>query len=204
MKPKQYLNLSAPEIHRGDQTQSNSIRRRWLAMSLGGLLLTSICALLPSPSQAQCQRWDVSGQWSIHQKDGQLQVNLQLGDWQGQSANITGTGRLATKNFPDFAADIDGNITGNALAMRVTVGKFIFRYVGTIGPYGKIGGSYHTQMEGKDVGTETPWNSYKKMKCADAAEKSSSNDTEDRWNKHKKRGGKHHHHDDDDQNRGND
>lgn len=225
MKTKHQLNLLAPAIQRGDQTRNNPIPRKWFALALGGLLLTSICALLPSPAQAQCQRWDVSGQWLIHHKGGgQLQLNLQQGDWQGTSANISGTGRLtnedlpqarrggrrggrgrgeAKEELPDYAADISGGITSNSVSMKVTLGSFILRYRGTIDPNGRISGDYH--FENKPADTKQ-WSSLKTMKCADEADKSSSSDTDDQKGKHKKnkKKKKHHHHDDDDgENQGN-
>ena len=193
-------------------------------MSLVGLLLTSICALLPSPAQAQCKRWDVSGKWLIHENDGtNLQVNLQQGEWQQTSANLTGTGRLTSttstsEGRPDLAADVEGNITDNSVAMKVTLGKFIIRYVGTIGPDGKIQGDCHYENGRSSHGINKitkHWYSVKKMTCADAnpqrteassTSESSSNDSDDqqgKHGKHKKNKKKHHHHDDDDQNQDN-
>ena len=193
------------------KTKHYSIRRKWFALAFGGFLFTSIFALSPSPAQAQCQRWDVSGQWSMHQRNGeQLQVNLQQGEWQGTSANLTGTGRISIKGRPDLAADIDGNITGNSVAMRVMVGKVIIRYLGIVGPDGKISGNCHNQNRPRD---EFGWNSFKQMKCADAnpqkaeaslTSDSESGETQDWHKKNKKNKKKHHHHDDDDQNQGND
>jgi hypothetical protein len=201
MKTKHQLNLSARVIHRGDQPLNNPIRRRWFALRLGGLLLTSICALLPSPAQAQCKNWDISGQWVIRHKGGaQLRVNLTQ-----EGAGFTGTGRLTspTKDVPDIAADILGNITDDAFTMAVTMGKLIERYSGRVGPDGKIEGDCHLESE-RGKTEPVHWYGSRKMKCADEADKSSSSDSEDQTGKHKKNKKKHHHHDDDDQDQGKD
>jgi hypothetical protein len=200
MKTKHQVNLSAPVIHRGDQTLNNPIRRRWFALRLAGLLLISICALLPFPAHAQCKHWDISGQWLIRQSDGgQLQVNLTQ-----EGPGFTGIGRAQPKGGkqagrPALAADISGGITDNAFVMKVTLGNRILRYRGSVGPDGKIDGVCHSE---EDPGTEVHWVGMQKMKCADEADKSSSSDTEDQPGKHKNK--KKHHHHDDDQNRGND
>lgn len=196
MKTSRQLNLSAPVIDRGDKTLHNTVHRRLFAFGLPGILFT-VGALLPSPAQAQCKHWDVSGQWSIHERDGsQMQVNMQQ-----DGGNLTGLGRVKSKSFPDIAADITGNITDNAFTMKVVIGEFTKRYVGSISPDGKLSGTCHLSIGTKET-TDVGWNTFKKMKCADANE-SSSNDTDDRHEKKKKNKKKHHHHDDD-ENQGND
>ena len=130
-----------------------------------------------------------------------LNVDLQQGEWQGTSANLTGTGRLAgTTASKSYAAVISGNITDNSFTMKVDVGGYTLRYSGTVNPSGVIHG---TMFNADSPASKVKWSSMK-MKCADAAEKSSSSGSDDQHKKHKKKGGKHHHHDDDDQNQGND
>ena len=78
---------------------------------------------------ASCKRWDVSGQWEIRQNDGtSFQLNLQMGDWQQQSANLTGTGTLT-----NTAGVISGNITGNSFTMLITIDSAKYRFTGTVG-----------------------------------------------------------------------
>ena len=212
--------LSAPVIQNGDRTLNNSIPRKWLALGLAGILFISVCALLPSPAQAQCKHWDVSGKWSLTQDNGhELEVDLQLGKWGQQSANITGTGTMTKGGKHPFAAVISGNITDNSFAMLVRVADMRLQYVGTVRPDGTLSGTY--REEGFPP-VQTEWSTSHRMKCAEAsppiskpktgasstssaaADQSSSNDTEENHKKKKKKNKKHHHHDDDDQNQGND
>ena len=184
MKTKYYPILQAAAAKSRGQ-QSNAIRRNWSALALGGsiprrlfalrlpgLLFISTCALLPSPAQAQCKRWDVSGQWELRSDQIVVQVNLRQGNWQQQSANLTGTGTnqlgpKSTGQYTNTEEDrkgvISGNITDNAFTMALAVDNargdhYIDRYTGTIGPDGKIEG---TDKNGKH------WVGSRKMKCAD-------------------------------------
>ena len=138
------------------KTKHHSIRRKWFALAFGGFLFTSIFALSPFPAQAQCKRWDVSGQWTLQHDNGiNVQVNLQQGEWQQTSANLTGTGTtIASPN----GGVISGNITGNSFAMKLTTDSGIFRFIGTIGRGGR--------MEGTD-NKGVHWIATSRMKCAE-------------------------------------
>jgi hypothetical protein len=111
---------------------------------------------------ASCKRWDVGGQWELRQTNGTIfQVNLQLGEWQQQSANLTGTGILINtpaSNGKPQAGVISGNITGNAFTMLITSDGAKYRFTGTVGPGGRIQGT---------TSNGVPWASSKRMKCAD-------------------------------------
>lgn len=148
--------LSAPVIQTADRPLNNSIPRKCFALGLNGILFISVCALLPSSAQAQCKRWDVSGQWELRQDNGiNVQVNLQQGEWQQTSANLTGTGTLIAS--PNGGV-ISGNITGNSFAMKLTTDSGIFRFTGTIGRGGR--------MEGTD-NKGVHWIATSRMKCAE-------------------------------------
>lgn len=159
----------------GDQVQNHSIPHQWSGLALGGFLLISIFALLATPVEAQCQRWDVSGNWVIRQANGiNESVSLQQGNWQQQSAHLTGTAAVSltassnsTFTTPPYPGVVSGNITNNAFTLLIerdsstsTSGKSTaqYRYTGTIGPGGKIEG---TTKQG------VHWVSSRKMKCAD-------------------------------------
>jgi hypothetical protein len=232
MKTKHQLIMSARSGYSGGKTLNNTVPRRLFALGLSGILFISVCALLPSPAQAQCQRWDVSGQWELQLDNG---VNWQV-KLEQQSANLIGTGRVyltdpshSSVTKPQHAAVISGNITGNSFAMKITQDTAqyrdtaVYRFTGTIGTSGKWEGIITGSTSGAtDNGVH--WVSSRRMKCADAnppiskqktdasrtssaeAEESSSNDTDDQPGKHKKNKNKkkHHHHHDDDENQGND
>jgi hypothetical protein len=181
--------LSAPVIETADRSLNNSIPHKWFALGLSGILFISVCALLPSPAQAQCRHWDVSGTWTLHEKGGgDLQVTLRMEKWQGDSANITGTGRLKMTGGPDIAVDLDGNITDNSFAMRMMANYWIKRYQGTISADGKIEGDWSLEKNEDPGGgpSKGRWYSIKKMTCVEAkAEQSTSNDAEDQHKKNK-------------------
>ncbi len=199
MKTKYNSTLSAADAKGVDQKLNNTVPGRSFALGLFGILLISVCALLPSPAQAQCKRWDVSGQWEMRTSNGGISsLNLRQGKWEGASANLTGT---------TAGHAISGNISGNAFTMAYTVDGLPRRYTGTIGASGIIEG-YIGARDASGV----YWVSSRSMKCADAnpqktgassMSESSSNDTQDWHKKHKKNKKKHHHHDDD-QEQGND
>lgn len=169
--------LSAPVIQTAHRSFNDSIPGRWFALGLPGILFISVCALLPSPAQAQCKRWDVSGTWTIRHADGvNFEVDLQKGNWQQDSANLTGTGTLTGNEITrPVTGAISGNITGNAFTLKVTVTrkpiryapaiKLVRRYVGTIRPDGALSG---TVMYEGQPGSKQQWSSVEKMKCAEA------------------------------------
>ena len=147
-------------------------------MGLAGILFISVCALLPSPAQAQCKRWDVGGKWTLTMDNGhELEVDLQLGNWEQQSANITGTGTMTKGGKKPLAAAISGNITANSFAMLVRVADQRIRFLGTVRSNGTMSGTYTDEGFPQ---IQTKWSTSHRMKCAEAnPEQSSSNDTED-------------------------
>lgn len=171
MKRKEQSTLSTADAQNGFQLRKNMIRRRWFALSLGAFLFTSVCSLLPSPVEAGCQRWDVSGQWELRLDNGEnVKVNLQQGKWGQTSANLTGTGeRIATAGANSYfdkpqKGVISGNITDNAFTMLLTVRTDQHRFTGTIGPSGKMEGICTTTTS-----SDRHWVSSRRMKCADEA-----------------------------------
>ena len=213
MKTKHHTILSALAIQGGDQTLNNPIRSRWFALGLGGFLFSLILALSPS-AEAQCKRWDVSGNWVIEQSNGIHEaLNLQQGKWQGNSAHLTGTAAVsvpdpANGSFskPQYAGAVSGGITDNVFTLLIKREMAQYRYTGVIGPSGKIEGTNDIKVR---------WVGSRSMKCADArsftfedkkergfinglpsgtptptpsaeANESSSSDTEDQQGKHKK------------------
>lgn len=162
MKAKIQSILSARSEYSGSKTLNDTVCRRLSALGLPGILFISVCALLPSPASAQCKRWDVSGQWELELSNGsKVQVNLQQGDWQQQSANLTGTGLIATPaSNKSESGQISGNITDKLVSMKFTIGGTPHRFEGTVGPGGKIQGT-------TDNGAH--WVGGRRMKCADQA-----------------------------------
>ena len=139
MKTTHQLNLSAPVTQSGGQTLDNSIPRKWFALGFAGILYISVCALLASPAQAQCQNWDVSGKWTLR---GPGELNLKV-DLQQEGGNVFGTGTLSEKDMSfDVAMVIgSGNITANSFAIAAVTGKTVFHYSGTIRPDGTLSGT---------------------------------------------------------------
>jgi hypothetical protein len=154
--------MSARSGYSGGKTLNNTVPRRLFALGLFGILFISVCALLPSPAQAQCKRWDVSGQWDLEMSNGvNIQVNLQQGEWAGTSANLSGTGTYAVSaGGAPHGGVISGNITDNAFAMKLATDTTAFRYTGKVGRGGKIEGT-------TDNGVH--WVGTRRMKCADPA-----------------------------------
>ena len=110
---------------------------------------------------ASCKRWDVSGQWELRQTNGiNVQVNLEQGNWQQTSANLTGTGTIpvTADSIAKRGGVISGNITDNSFSMLITIGTEQYRFTGTVGPGGRIQGT---------TGKGLNWASSKRMKCAD-------------------------------------
>ena len=154
--------MSARSGYSGGKTLNNTVPRRLFALGLFGILFISVCALLPSPAQAQCKRWDVSGQWDLQLDNGvNIQVNLQQGEWAGTSANLSGTGTYAVSaGGAPHGGVISGNITDNSFAMKLATDTTAFRYTGKVGRGGKIEGT-------TDNGVH--WVGTRRMKCADPA-----------------------------------
>lgn len=215
--------MSVRSGYSGGKTLNNTVPRRLFALGLFGIVFLSVCALLPSPAQAQCKRWDVSGNWVLQQANGiNENVSLQQGKWGQQSANLSGTAAVTlTANSngsfttPQYPGVVSGNITGNAFTIVIARDSSTssgsstaqYRFTGTVGASGYMKGTSANGVH---------WVSSRRMTCADdanppvpkqktdasptsnaQAEESSSNETDDQHGKHKKNKKKHHHHDDD-------
>ena len=154
--------MSARSGYSGGKTLNHTVPRRLFALGLFGILFISVCVLLPSPAQAQCKRWDVSGQWDLEMSNGvNIQVNLQQGEWVQTSANLSGTGTYAVSaGGAPHAGVISGNITDNAFTMKLATDTTAFRYTGKVGHGGKIEGT-------TDNGVH--WVGTRRVKCADPA-----------------------------------
>lgn len=141
---------------------------------LTAALLFGIAWSAAALDSTPCQRWDVSGQWELRRDDGEtVKVNLQQGNWQQQSANLTGRGELYVMDPGSYsklrAGEISGNITGNSFTIAILVPMVSerqdaylerVRFTGTVGPSGKIEAT-------KQDKTNRRWVSSRKMKCAD-------------------------------------
>src|SRR3977135_3283656 len=174
MKTKIQSIMSARSGYSGGKTLNNTVSRRLFALGLSAILFISVCALLPSPAQAQCKRWDVSGQWEIRLDKGtNIQVNLQQGEWDGTSANLSGTATFKLSDDATRAGEISGGITDNSFAMKLTVDFAVFRFLGTVGSSGKMEGTVTVrravgssgQIE-RPIGDGVHWVSSRSMKCA--------------------------------------
>ena len=158
MKTKHQPVLSAPVTRGGDQTQNNSIRRKWLPMALAGLFV-SIVAQSPSV-KAQCpQGWDISGEWGLRQSNQAVRNSLVL---KKSGTNVTGRA-----SYPTGVATIEGSVKGNISEndVRVEISWSNGRtgiYEGTVRPNGQIVG---TGYEKKSPGTTVDWSSDRVMQC---------------------------------------
>lgn len=148
--------------------------RTSLIALLTAALLFGIAWSVAAIDSTPCQRWDVSGQWELRRDDGEtVKVNLQQGNWQQQSANLTGRGELYVMDPGSYsklrAGEISGNITGNSFTIAILVPMVSerqdgylerVRFKGTVGPSGKIDAT-------KQDKTNRRWVSSRRMKCAD-------------------------------------
>src|SRR4051812_18116800 len=167
MKTKYRPIMSARSGHNGNKTLTNTVHRKLFALGLPGILFIAVCALLPSPAQAQCHHWNVTGLWELRgDNEINLLANLQQGAWQGNSANLTGTGEreLSAKGAQGAklsginSGKISGTISENSFVMEVTYPSFTSRYTGKINTStGKMEGT-------NDTGAH--WVSGKTFSCA--------------------------------------
>ena len=175
MKTKNYSTLSAADAKSGGQKQNNSIRRKWSALALGGLLFISIFALSAPPVEAECKQWNVGHGWRF--KQGSTNVNLDLhqnGTVITGSAVIygallnkpSGSATPSFRGFADLKGTVDGTVKGDSFAVKVYWNnQDIGVYDGTIRPSGKIEGKGYEQ---RSPSTKVNWYSETTMKCADA------------------------------------
>jgi hypothetical protein len=169
MKTKFNSTPSAADAKSRDQVLNRTcaIRGRWLAVGLGGLLMGSLLALLPSSLEAQCGQWNVSGGWYLIQGNDHMTVDLQ------QNGNVvTGTVSNDVKTSRYYESKtvhgtVDGTVEGDNFNFQ------IFWPEGLTGVYqGKFRAS--GRLEGKTHDKSKPssravWHSDGVMKCADAA-----------------------------------
>ena len=166
MKTKHHIILSAPEIQSGDQTRNNSIRPRWFALALGGLLFTSIFALSAPLVEAGCQQWDVSGQWMITQ--GKKVIHVYLSQ---NGKTISGTAEQVW--VPDNQVTVlKGQVTGTIAGVEFDVqinwpngGAGVYR--GTIATGGA--GLYGTTYDKNYLQSTAAWSTDHHFNCAAAA-----------------------------------
>jgi hypothetical protein len=168
MKTKHHLILSAPVIQSGGQTQNASIRRRWFALALGGWLFTSVCALSPSASEAQCpQGWDVTGTWGLKQSNQAAPNSLFLkGGWTSEGGVLKSRIR-GRASYPSGRGKMEGYViayvTGNNLHVEISWDNGLTGiYDGKIGEGGRIAG---TCYERGSPSTKYSWYSDRAMIC---------------------------------------
>ena len=109
-----------------------------------------------------CERWDVSGKWTVHQSNRTSQV-VSL---KQSGSVITGSARFFNKNrdFTRLTGDVAGTIKGNQFSMEITwgAGDSVGIYTGTIAPSGRINGQTYDRFHPE---TKAEWTSNAKMKC---------------------------------------
>src|SRR3954470_15136845 len=149
MKAKLCSIHSVPAIRHCGKTVKTTTDRSWVTAGTGALFFLLLIALFPARAQAQCKRWNVSGVWELRQSNGiVVEVILQQGNWEQQSANLTGTGTLTlsassnsttTRAREERTGVITGNITDNAFTILLKIDNAKGdhtenRFMGTIGP----------------------------------------------------------------------
>jgi hypothetical protein len=175
MKLKYNSSLSAAKPQIGGPIQHDRVRRRWSALTFGGLLVTSICALSAPSLEAQCKQWNVGHAWRF--KQGALIVNMDLhqeGIVVTGTASFTGTTKKSEGGlFGSFGATgtingtVDGTVEDDQYAVKIYWdNNDIGIYTGTIRPSGRIEGKGYEQ---KSRRIKVNWYSETTMKCADAA-----------------------------------
>jgi hypothetical protein len=159
MNMKHHSTVSAPVIRGGGKTLGNTIHRGWLAAGLGALFFASLTAFSPSPARAQCEQWDISGDWEIVQSNGNrvamiLSVN---------GTKVTGTAR-DIRDLPEIP--VTGTMVGNKFNVTVYWKR------GNVGVYrGTVdagGGMKGTTYDKANPGVHATWYSNRSMVCADA------------------------------------
>src|SRR5881392_234927 len=116
---------ATPVIESVCQTRDNWIRRRRFALALGGWLFTSICALSPSSSEAQCPLgWDVTGAWGLKQSNQAAPNSLVLkGGWTSEGGVVTQRIR-GRASYPSGRGKMQGYViaivNGNNLRVEIS------------------------------------------------------------------------------------
>jgi hypothetical protein len=176
---KMNLDNAHPPILVEALAKANRLRR--CGAGLGGFLFAAICLLLPSPAEAQCPQWDVSGKWQLEQSDG-LTVTVDL---RQSGKTVTGTAVCYTTKAPTglFAplkgdnphtlrGPVTGNIAGDDFFAEITWSyKSIGVYRGKVGPQGRIEGTVYDKGASPKKMT---WVSPNLMKCQEQISASTS------------------------------
>jgi hypothetical protein len=169
MKTKHQLNLSAPVIQSGDQTQNNPIRRKWSALAFGGFLFTSVFALSALPVEAQCEQYDVSGQWTIEQGSYRISVALnQNGKTVSGTASQVHGKTTGHGDVHIVQGQVNGTVEGDSFHVQINwSGGGAGDYSGTIGG-ANLGMAGTTHDKNKPTSTAS-WLTNHHFDCADAA-----------------------------------
>jgi hypothetical protein len=172
MKTKYNSTLSTVEGKGGDQTRSNSIRRKRSALTLRGFFLVSVFALSVSSVKAQCAKgWSVLGKWGLRQGTIVNAMDLyQSGDRVYGKASFRGIIQRKSKAlFGKFGEEgtidgsVEGTVTGDNFYIKIVwTNNTTGVYNGKFGPQGQLSGTgYEIRSPSKKVN----WVSDKNMVC---------------------------------------
>ena len=119
-------------------------------------LIAALLALSPSPIEAACPQWDVSGKWDIEQENPTARVEL---DVKQSGTEVTGTAK-----YNGAPGKVKGTVVGDDFSVEISdaAGKHVFS--GKIGP-GRIAGV----NSAPGASGPTVWYSTSAMKCVEAA-----------------------------------
>ena len=139
----------------------NKATLRSLAGMIVALFFMSIFVLLPSPVEAQCGQWDVSGTWDANVEKGASET------FEIQQSGKTITGK---SHFYGTGGTVKGTVEGNDFGVSILwttqePGRpNIESFIGKIGPDGKIEGTAML-LTSKDFNDAKKWSSDRPMKC---------------------------------------
>ena len=116
------------------------------------ILAAFALALSPSPAQAECRQWDVSGMWFPKGGGDGHQFDLTQ-----KGSLITGSARRGTAKI----AKVSGNVVGSAFYLDIAEKGLSFR--GEI----RSDGTIHGNVTGSVKGLTAFWTSSRAMKCSE-------------------------------------
>jgi hypothetical protein len=171
MKTRHQLNLSAPVIQSGDQTQNDPIRRKWSALALGGFFFTSILALSALPVEAQCEQYDVSGQWTIEQGSYIISVALtQKGKTVSGTASQVHGNTKGGDELRTVHGQVNGTVEGDSFNVQINwSGGGAGVYSGAIHPGRVALGMEGTTYDKNKPSSTASWSTQHNFDCAAAA-----------------------------------
>ena len=104
------------------------------------ILIVAVLALSPSPVEALCVQWDVSGKWNIEQENPTVHVELDV--------KQTGTEITGTATYNGVPGKVKGTLVGEDFNMEISTatGSYVFR--GVVGPE-RIAGAILVESEMK-------------------------------------------------------